>query len=60
MGGGQCLPLVGVDADAEESLPRLLGALPQGAIAGYAAGAEDDVGALVERLACGRSAPVGR
>ena len=54
MGLGHRLPLVGVDTDAQRAL--LLGDLDEGAVAGLAAGAEHDVGAVVERLA-GRRGP---
>ena len=42
-----------------QSAAVLLGDLDEGAVAGLAAGAEDDVGAVVERLAGRRGAPLG-
>ena len=61
MGRRQCLPLVGVHADTEDSLAGLGrgGDLLQRAVAGHAAGAEDDVSALVHCLASRGSAPFG-
>ena len=61
MGGGDGIPLVGVDADAEYGFAGAFGScnLLEGAVAGDASGAEDDVSALVEGLfGCG-GAPLG-
>ena len=55
MGLWHGLPLVGVHADAER-LTALAGDLDERAVARLATGAEDDVGAVVERLAGRRGA----